>query len=155
MHPLAGHEEARRRLGGARQTGRLPQTLLLEGAEGVGKQRLALWLAQLLFCEARGAEPCGTCRACRLVAELSHPDLHWFVPIVRPKAADPDKAVEEAAELLGQAMEERRKQPLHGPPEGMASHGMASVRLLQRKASLTAVEGGPRVFVIGHAERLI
>jgi DNA polymerase-3 subunit delta' len=155
MLPLAGHDEVRGRLSAARRSGRLPQVILLEGAEGVGRQRLALWLAQLLFCAAPAEEPCGRCRPCRLVLELSHPDLHWFIPVVRPKAADADKAVEEAAELIGQAVEERRKQPLYGPPEGMASHGMASVRLLQRRASLTAVEGGPRVFIVGHAERLV
>ena len=86
---------------------------------------------------------------------LAHADLHWFVPIPRPKAADPDKAVEEAAQALAEVMEERRTQPLYGPPDGMASHSMASVRLLHRQAALTAVEGGRRVFILGDAERLV
>jgi DNA polymerase III subunit delta' len=37
----------------------------------------------------------------------------------------------------------------------MASHGIASVRLLQRQAALTSVEGGRRVFIIGEADRLV
>jgi DNA polymerase-3 subunit delta' len=37
----------------------------------------------------------------------------------------------------------------------MAAHGVSSARLLQRQASLTPVEGGWRVFIIGHAERLV
>jgi DNA polymerase-3 subunit delta' len=52
-------------------------------------------------------------------------------------------------------MAERRAAPLYGAPDGMASHGVASVRLLQRQAALTAVEGGRRVFVVGDAERLV
>jgi DNA polymerase-3 subunit delta' len=32
---------------------------------------------------------------------------------------------------------------------------MASVRLLQRRASLTSVEGGRRVFIVGEADRLV
>jgi DNA polymerase-3 subunit delta' len=89
------------------------------------------------------------------VLELRHPDLHWLVPISRPKAGDPEKQVEEAAESIGAVIDERRARPLYGPVDGMASHGVASVRLLQRAASLTAVEGGRRVFIIGDAERLV
>jgi len=87
--------------------------------------------------------------------ELGHPDLHWIVPIPRPKAGDPDKQVDEAGEAMAQVVQERRQQPLYGPPEGLASHGVASVRLIQRRASLTSVEGGARVFVIGRAERMV
>ena len=155
LHPLTGHWETRRRLAQAAQNRRLPQVLLLTGAAGVGKQRLALWLGQLLMCERAGEEPCASCRACRLVAGLSHPDLHWLVPIPRPKASDPEKQVEEAAQALATVMEERRLQPLWGPSDGMSIHGIASVRWLQRHAGLTPVEGGRRVFIIGEADRLV
>jgi DNA polymerase-3 subunit delta' len=87
--------------------------------------------------------------------DLAHPDLHWFVPITRPKAGEPGKQAEEAGEALAAAMAERRRQPLYGPPDGMAIHPIASVRLLQQQASLSAVEGGWRVFIIGDAERLV
>jgi DNA polymerase-3 subunit delta' len=155
LHSLIGHLGARRRLAKAAGTGRLPQVLLLTGAAGVGKQRLALWLAQLLQCELPGEEPCGSCRPCRLVAALSHPDVHWFAPIARPKASDPDKQVEEAGQALAQLLEERRNQPLYPASDGMAIHGIATVRLLQRRAVLTPVEGGRRVFIIGEADRLV
>jgi DNA polymerase III subunit delta' len=137
------------------QSNRLPQVLVLAGPWGVGKQRLALWLAQLVLCEAAREEPCGTCRSCRLVGGLAHPDLHWFVPIPRPRASETDKQVEEASEALAEAMEARRSRPLYAQTDGMASHGIASVRLLQRRASLTSVEGGRRVFIIGEADRLV
>ena len=50
--PIVGHGELQERLRGAAGSGRLPQSLLFRGPPGVGKQRLALWLASLVLCEA-------------------------------------------------------------------------------------------------------
>ena len=155
LPPVTGHLDTRRRLAEAHRSGRLPQTLLFIGPAGVGKQRLALWLAQLVQCEAPSDEPCGTCRSCRQVLGLQHADVHWLVPIPRPKAGDADKQVEEAAETLAAVMDERRLHPLYLPADGMASHGVASARVLQRAASLTPVGPGPKVFIVGQAERLV
>lgn len=155
LPPLIGHQTARRQLAQAFRSAKLPQVLLLTGPAGVGKQRLALWLAQLALCERPSLEPCGSCRACRSVDSLSHPDLHWFVPVPRSKASDPDKQVEEAAQSIAQVMEERRSQPLYLMSDGMAIHGIATVRLLQRRAALTSVEGGRRIFIVGDADRLV
>lgn len=155
MHRLVGHQQARQRLARSVRSDRLPQVLVVVGPAGVGKQRLALWLAQQLLCEQPGAEPCGRCPSCRQVEGLVHPDVHWFVPIARPKATDADKQVEEAAEALAQAMEDRRARSLYVAPDGMASHGMASVRLLRRRAALTPVSGKRKVFILGDADRLV
>ncbi|HTC22985.1 MAG TPA: hypothetical protein VK688_01400 [Gemmatimonadales bacterium] len=155
MHPLVGHRDARERLARAVRSDRLPQVLAVVGPAGVGKQRLALWLAQLLVCEQPGDEPCGRCRPCRQVAGLAHPDVHWLVPIARPKATDPDKQVEEAAEALAEVMDERRARSLYPAPDGMAIHGLASVRLLHRRAALTPVVGRRKIFILGEADRLV
>jgi DNA polymerase III subunit delta' len=154
LAPIAGHTTVRAQLSDAVTSGRLPQVLLVTGARGVGKQRLALWLGQLLLCERPGAEPCGVCPSCRQVLGLVHPDLHWFVPVATPKG-DADKQVEEVAAMLEAVMAERRQSPLWTSPDGMASHSIASARLIHRHASLTSVAGGWRVFVIGGADRLV
>jgi hypothetical protein len=86
---------------------------------------------------------------------LGHADVHWIVPIPRPKAADPGKQVDEAAEAIAAVIEERRTRPLYVPADGMANHNMATVRLIQRRAALTAVEGGRRIFILGEADRLV
>src|SRR5229473_2032718 len=159
--PLYGHEGTRNRLVGAIASGRLPQALLFEGPRGVGKQRLALWLAQALVCQGGEARPgqgdgCGTCQQCKLVLTLSHPDVHWFVPLEPTKrSADPDKQLELVAEALGEEMAARRAEPHYGPPSGLASHGIAAVRLLLRRLVLKPVLGRRKVFLIGDAERLV
>jgi len=159
LHPLYGHESVCNRLAGAFASGRLPQGLLLEGPQGVGKQRLGLWLAQLLLCEtppAGSKEPCGACRSCRLVLSLSHPDLHWFVPLeLGKKGGDADKQVELVEEALGEEMAARRERPLYESVSGLAGHGIAAVRLMLRRLALTPAIGRRKVVIIGDAERLI
>lgn len=155
LAPLVGHAAARHDALRALTQDSLPQVILLTGAQGVGKQRFALWLAQRLMCSAPAGEPCGQCGGCLRVQGLAHPDVHWFVPVPRPKAGEPEKQIDETAEMLGAVIAERRTQPLWTAPDGMASHGIATARLVQRRASLTAAEGGWRVFIIGRAERLV
>lgn len=159
--PLYGHEGIRHRLAGAIASGRLPQALLFEGPGGVGKQRLALWLAQALLCDAPGeprdsGEGCGRCEHCRRVVTLSHPDVHWFVPTeVAKKGADADKQVELVEEALAEQMAVRRERPFYKPPPGLGSHPIAAVRLLLRRLALRPALGRRKVFIIGDAERLV
>lgn len=154
LPPLFGHDGVKKRLADAVAAGRLPQALLFEGPRGVGKQRLALWLAQCLVCEKGGA--CGECRACRMVATLQHPDVHWFVPLeLSKKGADADKQVDLVAEGLAEEMAARREQPMYQAPGGLASHGIAAVRLLLRRLALTPALARRKVFIVGDAERLI
>ena len=160
LPPLIGHEGVKTRLAGAHASGKLPQALLLTGPRGVGKQRLALWLAQLIQCDAPGREPCGECRSCRLVQTLQHPDVHWFVPVELSKrggsgGSDADKQIDLVAEALAEEMAARREQPFYPPVVGLASHPVAAVRLLLKRLILTPAMGRRKVFIVGDAERLI
>jgi DNA polymerase-3 subunit delta' len=155
LPPVFGHQALLGRLGAAIASGRFPQAALLVGPQGAGKQRVALWAAQALLCERAGGAPCGGCLDCRQAVELTHPDLHWFVPIPRPKATDPAKQMDEARESLGSVMAERRKSPWYRPPDGPASHSLASVRVLHRIVALTPFRGRRKVVILGDAERLV
>jgi len=57
--------------------GRIRHAYLFTGPQGIGKRTLALKLAQGINCElgSKTGTPCGTCRSCRLIAEMQHPDL--------------------------------------------------------------------------------
>ncbi len=56
--------------------GRLPHGLLLAGPAGVGKLAVAQRLARRLLCRSPiGADACGQCRSCQLLAASTHPDF--------------------------------------------------------------------------------
>ncbi len=155
LRSIYGHDPLLHRLEGAIASGRFPQAALLVGPPGVGKQRLALWIATALLCDTHGGAGCGECESCRMAGRLAHPDLHWFVPILRPKASDRVKQVEETQTLIGEAVAERRNKPLYGPPDALASHPLASIRLLHRVVGLTPFRGSRKVVILGDAERLV
>src|SRR5207248_3474249 len=71
------------------------------------------------------------------------------------KGGDADRQVELVEEALGEEMAARRQQPLYEPPSGLASHGIAAVRLLLRRLVLTPALSRRKVFLIGDAERLV
>ncbi|MGK2851556.1 MAG: hypothetical protein ACSLFN_11680 [Candidatus Limnocylindrales bacterium] len=108
--------------------GRAPHAVLLVGAEGVGKTTLALDLAAGLLCTADdpAARPCGTCRACRMVAAGGHPDVHRLAP-------------EGPGRQVG----------IGGP--GAHAPG---IRDLISALSLLPVEGGARIAIVESAQRM-
>jgi DNA polymerase-3 subunit delta' len=152
--PLYGHADLRQRLSAARVRGTLPAGMVFQGPRGVGKQRLALWLAQLLLCEEPGPEPCGRCRGCRYSVELQHPDVHWYFP--RPRARDSDPDLDDVRLDIGEAVAERaRDAGLYPPASGMDGIFVATTRLIVQQAALSPAVGARKVFIIGDAERMV
>ncbi len=72
-----GHTGAVNLLQGHLKQGRVRHAYLFCGPNGVGRRTLALRFAQALNCPQPIApgEPCGTCRTCRQIAQMTHPDL--------------------------------------------------------------------------------
>ena len=103
--------------------------VLLVGPAGVGKTTLALDIAARLLCTAeRSAErPCRACRGCRMVASGNHPDLHRLAPD-------------------GPGGQIRIGERTNADP--------ATVRGLMTSLALLPVEGGARVAIVEHADRM-
>jgi DNA polymerase-3 subunit delta' len=151
-----GHEEIRERFSRAVESGRLPQSLLLYGPHGVGKQRLALWTAAALNCRSEEKRPCGTCHSCRLASHLAHPDIHWFFRLPRPKgASSPEKLQQKLEDLRASALQDRRENSLYvEEEEGPTGIYVAAVHTMRRLAQKSPAMGPAKVLVIGQAEAM-
>jgi DNA polymerase-3 subunit delta' len=158
MPALRGHQDAKRLLASAARAGTLGQSVLLHGPAGIGKERVGLWLAQLLVCEhpdARG-NPCGGCLACRLVLRLEHPDVHWFFPMARPEGASGDRLRDKLEEQRSVELQARRLEPHRVPAhERPPAHFLAAVQTIQQLASVRPAMGRRKVFVVGDAELMV
>ncbi|HWL39501.1 MAG TPA: DNA polymerase III subunit [Gemmatimonadaceae bacterium] len=150
---IFGHESLRQRLAASLRAKTLPASLLFHGPRGVGKQRLALWVAQSLLCTGEDP-PCEKCLSCRYVRELTHPDLHWVFPRPRLKDSDPD--LEQVRDDYGEATAERAGMGgLYPPPSGSEGIYVATVRSLVQRASMSPAMGNRKVFIVGDAERMV
>ncbi len=158
LHALVGHETLRGHLGQAFVAGTLPASLLMYGPAGVGKQRLALWTAQLLLCrQPQDGVPCDVCVACGQVRRLEHPDLHWFFPVVKPKgSSSPEKLKAGLEDARRQGLRERAKDPLTPSwHSDLRAIYLAAVKTLREFASKRPATGDRQVFIVGDAEALV
>lgn len=158
IHDVVGHEGARRALARSWLADSLPTSLLYLGPRGVGKQRIALWTAQLVLCEAPTPEgPCDSCRNCTRVRKFEHPDLHWHFPLARPRGASTPEKLQDALEAArGERLAEMRVHPLRSSwdPERTAIY-LAAARTIRAAARTRPSEQGEQVFIIADAEMLV
>ncbi|WP_298865513.1 DNA polymerase III subunit delta' [uncultured Gimesia sp.] len=94
---IKGHQSILEMLNRALSRGRMPHALLFAGDAGIGKKRIASYLAQCLFCQQTAADQlscCHECDSCKQMAAGTHPDL---ISIECP----PDKAILPLSLIIG------------------------------------------------------
>lgn len=115
----------------------LPNALLLQGRNGIGKLHLGRTLAQGLLCETPlgSGEPCELCGACDWFRTGNHPDFRLLEP---------------AADAAGEAEEPGK------PAEKKASRfiTVAQVRELADFVNLTTHRNGRRIILVHPAEAM-
>ncbi|MEQ9187813.1 MAG: hypothetical protein RLP15_08760 [Cryomorphaceae bacterium] len=141
---------------------KLPHALLIHGNEGGVSLSLALFLTTYLMCDNRSeGDACGTCPSCAKMSHFTHPDVHFIVPVnntktVRKELANTDRFIDEWREVMTtnpylslrdwyERIGIERSQGFIGDREG---------KELRQKLSLRAYEGGAKVFIIWHADRM-
>jgi len=76
---ILGNSRAKRILRKALQRGRVPNSLLFIGPEGVGKKETALALAKAMNCH-KGDDACEACPSCRAINKGNFPDVMVISP---------------------------------------------------------------------------
>ncbi len=104
---IIGHRNIVIQLQNAVNSGRVAGAYLFSGEQGVGKETVALYFANLILCEGddEASLPCGACRACRKIKSGNHPDLQ----MIRPDGAQ--LKIDQIREMQQQIS----YQPLEGP----------------------------------------
>ena len=115
---------------------RLPNALLLKGAEGIGKLDLALNFAQSVLCEAPQASglACHHCPSCHWFAQESNPDFRLIQP-----------------DALAVTDETPEKE---GGKKASREISVDQIRALSSFVNLSAHSGGYRVVLIHPAEAM-
>ena len=80
--PIVGHQQIVEQLQRTVASDRIAGAYLFVGPTGVGKETVARYFTQLIFCQQDTQPPtvCGTCLACRKVDSGNHPDLQFIRP---------------------------------------------------------------------------
>jgi DNA polymerase-3 subunit delta' len=83
---IIGNNFVKKQLIEAVRNNRISHAQLFSGKSGSAKLALALAYAQFLNCENRTTvDSCGTCSSCLKFNNLSHPDLHLVIPVLKTK----------------------------------------------------------------------
>ena len=128
---------------------------LIYGGAGEDPLPVGLKLAATLLCETKTA--CGTCRNCKRVEKLEHPDLNFTFPFVSGgNTGTSDDFLKDFRKAL-------LKNPFLDPDSWQRQITSKNQQLqipvkeiqnLQQKLSLTAAEGGNRVLLIWMPEQI-
>lgn len=155
---VIGQARVKRILQRALAARRLPHALLFHGAEGVGKDAMALELARVLHCEPGGVEACGSCDSCLRIDSLQHPDVRLLtaLPVGKSEESDDPPLLRLTPEDVRTIQEEYRRKgadPYHRITIPRANViKINSIREVRREAAMTTSGGRRRVFIISRAE---
>ncbi len=160
---VIGQQDVIERLVKDAQAGTVPHALLFCGPEGVGKLQTAIAFARYLLCRDKGLskESCGKCPACVKMDKLVHPDLHFVFPVInKSKTAGRSTVSDDEIVTWRETVLE---QQYFGFEEWLsaidADNKQASIFVTESeqilsKLSLKSVEGGYKIMIIWHAEKM-
>ena len=160
---IIGQQEVIERLVKDAQAGTVPHALLFAGPEGTGKLQTAIAFARYLLCRDKGTgkDSCGQCPSCVKMDKLVHPDLHFVFPVInKSKTAGRSTISDEEITTWRECVLDRQ---YFGFEEWLsaidADNKQASIFVTESesitsKLSLKSVEGGYKIMIIWHAEKM-
>lgn len=161
---VLGNGELKGRLIRMVDSGRTGHSIMLVERDGYGALPLALALIQYMICGNRlpGGDSCGVCPACRKIAEMVHPDLHFAFPVnVSSKSGSSKKPL--SSSFLQEWRQLYRDNPYFTEADLYARLGIdgkagaisvAEAREILDSLSLKSYEGKGKYMIIWLPERM-
>ncbi len=159
---IVGQQGPIQRLQNYAAQGTVPHALLFCGPEGTGKLQTAIAFASYLLCGNRdkGADSCGNCPSCYKMARLVHPDLHFVFPVInKGGSVNPTQCDDEIA-TWREFLLENSYFGLEDWVNTLDSSGKQAQiptkekDVISAKLALKSTEGGYKVMIIWHPERM-
>ena len=155
---IPGNQAIKQKLIQSVKTGKVSHSQLFLGEDGSASFPLAWAYAQYLSCQNKAEDSCGNCSSCLKFEKMAHPDVHWVFPVTTGKVTHPtsDHFINEFRELF-------LKNPYSTESQWYAHLGtenkqgfisVTEATKLIKKTSLKAYEGGYKIVLIWHAEKM-
>ena len=155
---VLGHSDIKEVLINDVSNGRIAHAQLFSEIDGVSALPMALAFSMYLFCKNQSiSDSCGTCASCKKMLKLVHPDLHFFFP---SKSAGTIKSG--SKESFPEFQKLLLNNPYFNESDWYMSNNMktpgeirvSDARVINKIANLKSYEGGFKVFIIWHAEKM-
>jgi DNA polymerase-3 subunit delta' len=133
------------------------------GAEGIGKDALALEFAKTLNCEQplrsmTSVEACDTCKSCLQAAKLQHPNIQFVFSLPAVKHEDGNespimKMTDEQIQRIQEQLRLKAENPYHNITiPNAAQIRISAIRDVKKNISMSARQSGHRVVIVSEAD---
>jgi DNA polymerase-3 subunit delta' len=167
-HTIIGQERVKNILQRAIREQRIAHAYCFWGAEGIGKDALALEFAKTLNCEqprhTQGIiEACGECKSCQQAAHLQHPNIQFVFSLPAGKSVSgEDKGIspllrlsDDQIQLIQEQLHRKAENPYHNISiPNAAQIRIASIREVKKQISMSSPQRGRRFVIISEADSM-
>lgn len=157
---VIGQQRVKEALISALRSQRLPHALLFYGAEGVGKDAVALELARVIRCERGQEEACRACSSCLRLDSLQHPDVQLVIALPRNSQEKEDdeplaKLSEAEVRVVQEQLRRKGANPYYRIEIAKANViKINSIRAIRRESSMSTTDNRRRVVIISGADAM-
>ena len=157
---IIGYESLKEELRRISATGHIPHNILFDIEDGMPGVGLALaWIQYLNCSDPHDGDSCGVCPHCKMLSQLSYPDVHYIFPVVNATDVETpsDNFLSQWREMFAaegayfdhetwlRYLNAGKQQPVIYSKDAIA---------LENKLSISSSEGGYRMVIIYEPDRM-
>ncbi len=170
---IIGQQRVKNILGRAIAEKRIAHAYCFWGAEGIGKDALALEFAKVMNCEQPRPnengilEACGTCKSCLQASHLQHPNIQFIFSLPAAKSSSGSekdgamgvspilKLSDDQIQLIQEQLRIKATNPYHNMTiPNAAQIRIASIREVKKQISMSSSQPGRRFVIVSEADSM-